>query len=427
MSVRSVIALFVWLLLIGCAPEADRSLWVDPGTVRFTPDHTRATIAIHNPGPLGRPLRDIRLSGPDWDALRIVDEELPRTLDGYDVAILTLEASPAAFASGPDAWREGHATLVFASERDHHEVPLVFSPRAQPRGSVILAVLIAMLLSLIAGGWALVRTEPSTGPRSPFARSGLALGFAGLFAVAALLPIGPAWCSGRLGDVVGAVELAQCRAGLGGRGLIGWAADPSLAWLFVALGAATIGAAIHLRERAPSIVARLLGFGLVIAALVASLGASELGALVLAQQQTFELGGLSLPRLGMLMQPLAFVLALLMVADVAPRRADPSAPATMLERLDDLVWSALIVTLFLGAGSVPGLTDQTLPRLLHGSEIAVAVLAFVGKTALVVLAIHRLRTRPRPRRQSEARTVATLALVNLLVTVSWLIASRSLG
>jgi hypothetical protein len=421
------------LATIGCAPETGISLWIDPGVVHFTPEHTRAKVAIHNPGPLARPIRDIRFSGPDWDALRIVDEELPRTLNGHDVAILTLEVSPAAFASGPDpatrTWREGHATLEFEAERDHHEVELVFSPHARPRGSGILAVLIATLLSLAAGGVALVRAGPIH-PRSRAAGLGLALGFAGLFASAALLPLGPGWCSGRLGEVVGAVELDQCRAGLGGRGLIGWAADPGLVWLLVTLSAASLGAMIHrhasgsLPERAAAIVMRLLGFGLVIAALVASLGASELGALVSAQEQTFELGPLSLPRLGMLVQPLAFVLALVMIADAGPRDSNPSPGTLMLGRLDDLVWSALIGALFLGAGSVPGLTDQTLPRLLHGSEIAIALLAFVGKTALVVLAIRRLRARPRP---ADLRTIATLALVNLLVTVTWLIVGRFFG
>lgn len=423
MSSRSVIALFVWLLLatIGCAPDTGTSLWIDPGTVRFTPEHTRATIAIHNPGPLGRPIRDIRLSGPDWDALRIIEDELPRTLAGHDVAILTLEVSPAAFASGPDLQhREGHATLEFESERDHHEVAIEFSPHARARGSVIWTVLVAMLLSLAAGGLALVRTTPSTGPRSRAAMLGLGLGLGGLFAAAASLPLGPAWCSARLGDVVGAVELAQCRDGLGGRGLIGWVGDPSLAWLVVALSAATVGAVIHLPKQAVPIVARLLGFGLVIAALVASLGASEPSALVWAQQQPFELGGSNLPRLGVVIQPLAFLLALLMIADVGPA-------STIFARLDDLVWSALVVVLFLGAGSVPGLTDQTIPRLLHGSEIAVAMLAFTAKTALVVLVVRRLRVRPRSSPRMDYRTVTALALVNLLVTVSWSIGVRFFG
>jgi hypothetical protein len=429
-SARSVLALFALLLaLIACAPATDTSLWIDPGTVRFTPEHTRATIAIHNPGPLGRPLRDIRLSGPDWDTLRIVDDDLPRTVNGDDVAILTLEVSPAAFASGSDpnhrTWREGHATLEFESEREHHEVALVFTAHPQARGSMLVAVLVAMLLALAAGGLALIRARPSTGPRSRADVLGLGLGFAGLFASAALLPLAPAWCSGRLAAVVGALEQGQCRAGLGGRGLIGWAAEPDMAWLFVALSAATLGMVIHRHERAAPIVARLLGFGVVIAALVASLGQSELSGLVLAQEQTFELGSLSLPRLGVFVQPLGFVLALLMIADA--HRREPSPVTTMLARLDDLVWSAIVVALFLGAGSVPGLTDSTIPRLLHGSEIAVSMLAFAGKITLVVLAVRRLRARPQPSSQREYRTVATLALVNLLVTVSWLIAARFFG
>jgi hypothetical protein len=436
-NARSFLALFVWLLLatLGCARETDGALWVDPGTVRFTPQHTRATVAIHNPNLLGRPVRDFRLSGPDWDALRIVDEELPRTLNGHDVAIVTIEVSPAAFASGPDpehrTYREGHATLEFESERQHYEVPLVFSPQAQPRGSGVLAIVVALLLSLAAGGLALVRAGPAE-PRSRAGVLGLSLAFTGLFASAALLPLGPGWCSGRLGEMVGAVELAQCRAGLGGRAPTGWVADPDLAWLFVALAAATLGVVLHLgvsnrRPRAVPIVARLFGFGLVSAALVASLGASELDGLVLAQQRTFAVGPLNLPRWGVVMQPIAFVLALLMIADAGPRSSEPSPTTTMLARLDDLVWSALVVALFLGAGSVPGLTDSTIPRLLHGTAIAVELLAFVGKTAVIVLVVRRLRMRPRrphAREGAEYRTIATLALINLLATVAWLIVGR---
>lgn len=429
MNARTAVALFVWLLLatIGCAPATGSSLWVDPGTVRFTPEHPRATVAIHNPGPLGRPIRDLRLSGPDWDVLRIVDDELPRTLASHDVVLLTLEVTPTAFRSRLDGDREGHAKLEFESEGDHHEVALTFTARVQPQASTILAVLLAALLSLAAGTIAFVRARPSPGPRSRAGMLGLALAFAGLFASAAALPLGPGWCSGRLGEVVGAVELAQCRVGLGGHGMVGWAADPSFAWLLVALSAATIGRVILApRERAAPIVARLLGFGLLIAALVASLGASELSALIQAQQQTIEFGSLSLPRLGVVVQPLAFVLALLLVADAGGREADRRPELAMLGRLDDLVWAALIVALFLGAGSVPGLTDQPIPRLLHGPEIALALLAFVAKLALIMVALHRLRARPRlhAAHDRQARTVATLALVNLLMTVSWLVVAR---
>ncbi|MFV8755031.1 hypothetical protein ACNOYE_31160 [Nannocystaceae bacterium ST9] len=437
MSGRSgLLALLVVLLLtaLGCAPAPGNTLQVDPGTIRFTPDHTRATIAIHNPSPLGRPIRDVRFSGPDWDALRFVDDELPSALAGHDVALVTIELSPGKFlAADRKTWREGHATLEFDSDRDSHAIAIEFAPQAEPRGSTALAILIAIGLTLAAGGFVLARERRAAAASSAGDRLGLALAFTGLFASAALLPLGPAWCSDRLALAVGPIEAMQCRAGLGGHALIGWAADPGMAWLLLALTTATIGAATFARARAAQLAARLIGFGLLIAALVASLGADDPGELIAAQQRTLELGTLPLPRLGLLIQPLAFVLALLFVADAGEREPARSLAASILARLEDLVWSALIVVLFLGAGFVPGLTDRPLPVLLHGSEIAIATLAFVAKLALVVFAVRRLRARPRATHARgsaaphQSRTLVTLALINLLVSVSWLAMVRIFG
>ncbi len=429
--------LVVVLTAIGCTTPPS-SLWVDPGTIRFTPEHTRATIEIHNPGQVGRPIRDIRLTGPDWDALRIIEDDLPRSMTGGDVAILTLEVSPGKFSTKAQpgragAWRAGHATLAFESAGDHHEIAIEFAPESQPRGSVGLAVLIAVALTIAAGGIGLVRAGRPTGSRSSAGRFGLALAFTGLSASAALLPLGPAWCSGRLGAAVGPVELDQCRAGLGGHALIGWAGQPSFAWLLVALAATTIGRVLHLQAlpaahagKPTRLVVRLLGFGLLIAAVVASLGASELVDLVLAQRQTIDLGTLSLPRLGVFVQPLAFVLALLLVADANPSEPDRQLGPALLARVDDLVWSALIVVLFLGSGARPGLTGAGFPSLLHGPELVLAALAFTAKLALVLLVVRGLRARPRPRPTAarQSRTVAILALINLLLTSSWLVLVR---
>jgi len=425
-----LVTLLTTLGLLGCAPEPGIALVSDPATLRFTPEHTRASVAIHNPGPLARPISNIRIGGPDWDALRFVDEDLPRSLIGHDVAILTLEVSPSAFLDGDrDHWRAGHATLEFESEGDHHEIAIEFAPEARPRASILQALLITLGLSLAAAALARAR-GPLVVPRSQVAVLGLALVLGGLVASAALLPIGPAWCSARLGEAVGTLELGQCRAGLGGHDLIGWAAGPSLAWLLVSLSAATFGLVLlgspAERDRPARLVARLLGFGLILAALVASLGQGELGGLVAAQRQTIELGTLGLPRLGALVQPLAFVLALLLVADADLRAPEPTRLGTILARLDDLVWSALIVVLFLGAGSIPGLDDRPIPRLLHGPEITLALVAFVAKLALVMVLVRGLRGRPGHATPIDrrSRTVATLAIVNLLLTVSWLALAR---
>lgn len=423
-----VLVLSLVLASIGCAPERGISPRVDPGTIRFSPTHTRAELAIRNPGPLARPLRDLRMGGDDWDALRFVDDELPRVLPAHGVAIVRLELSPSKFLDGRGNHREGHATLEFESEGESIVVPIVFEPEPRPRGALPFALGLTALLTLAAGLTAALR-RPTVAERSQQVAGALAC--VGLLASATTLPLASAWCGDRLGDAVGPLELAQCRAGLGGHALAGWVVDPTLAWLLALLTVATLGLVLLERRAAASLVARLLGFGLIVAALVACQARGELEGLVMAQQQSLTIGELALPRWGLLVQPLGFVLALLLIADAGPHERP-------LGRLDDLVWAYLVTLLFLGGGSLPGLTTRPLPYFVHGFELALALLVTAIEVGLVKLAIRGLRARRLPRTRPTAarerlrtarqsRTLTTLALANLLVTVSVLALLRFFG
>lgn len=426
MAHRWLLALLLvaWTLL-GCAPERGLTPRVDPGTIRFSPTDTRVEVAIRNPGPLARPIRDVRLGGEDWDALRFLDDELPRVIPAHDAVTIRLQISPAKFLDARrEQHREGHATLEFESEAETIVAPIVFEPTPPRPGSLVHAIVIGVALA----GLALVgaRAEPGRQPRSLAAT---ALACTGIVASVAMLPLAGAWCSGALGEPVGPLALAQCRAGLGGHALAGFVAAPPLGWLLLALACATIGRVLLDPRAATALVARWIGFGLIVAALVATSGSAELDGLVLAQQRSLAFGELALPRLGLLVQPLAFVLALALVAGVAPASERP----TGLERIDLAAWSLVIVVVFLGAGALPGLTSQPLPHLVHGVEIAVTAVAVLAELALVMLAIRSLqrRTPSRPASATQqarrARRSIALALANLLVTVSLLVLVRIFG
>jgi hypothetical protein len=417
------VLLLAWTLL-GCAPERGLAPRVDPGTIRFSPLHTQVEIAIRNPGPLARPIRDIRIGGDDWDALRFADEQLPRVIPAHDAVTIRLRLSPAKFLDARrEQHREGHATLEFESETDTIVAPIVFEPTPPQRSSIAYALVLGVALA----GLALIGVPRSTLPGS--SRVGLVLACMGVVASACMLPLAGAWCSGALAEPLGPLALAQCRAGLGGHALVGFAAAPTLGWLLVALACATLGRVLIEPRAATALWARWLGFGLLIAALVAAAGSAELEGLVLAQQRTMALGELALPRLGVLVQPLAFVLGLVLVAAVAPAGERLSG----LERIDLALWSLLIVVLFLGAGALPGLTSQPLPPLLHGVEIAVTGATALAELALVMLAIRSLQRRSASRPASatlqarRARRSLGLALANLLVTVSLLSLVRIFG
>lgn len=416
--------LVAWTLL-ACAPERGLAPRVDPGTIRFSPTHTRVEVAIRNPGPLARPLRDIRIGGDDWDTLRFADEQLPRVIPAHDAVVLHLQISPAKFLDARrEQHREGHATLEFESETDTIVTPIVFEPAPPQAGSIVHTILLGVVLAALALlGARAAATKPE--PRRLLAA---ALACTGMLASLATLPLASAWCSGELAEVAGPLALAQCRAGLGGHALAGFVAAPTLGWLLLFLACATLGRVLLEPRLARPLVARLLGFGLLIAALVAVSGSASVDGLVLAQRGELALGELALPRLGMLVQPLAFVLALALVAGVAPTDERPSG----LERIDLALWSLVIVVLFLGAGALPGLTHLPQPHLLHGVEIALTYVAAIGEVALVMAAIHSLqRHAARPasatQRARRTRSLLTLALANLLVTVSVLVLVRIFG
>uniref|UniRef100_UPI001C633C90 hypothetical protein n=1 Tax=Enhygromyxa salina TaxID=215803 RepID=UPI001C633C90 len=325
------LVLVAMLVSLACAETGDAGpLWADPGVVRLDPTHTRTEVEIHNRSGTVRPIGQFSLGGDDWDTLRFVDDTLPRTIPAQDSVVIDLELSRAAFRSAPGVYRSGDATLSFSSNQFAYEVPIEFVgtevDRATPGAFGLALAGLAALVGLLA--WGPLRRGPSTpGPSSLRAAVGAA--FAALLLAAAATPLGLGLCRGRLGVPVGPRELAQCRDALGGAELMALPATPGLWWWLIALAIATamltlVRASLARSEDRGLALAglRLLGFTLLLSALSSGLSPSDASttALVLAQTGTTALGGLDLPRWGLVAQPLGFALALaLVVATPSPR------------------------------------------------------------------------------------------------------------
>ncbi len=393
-----LVALVILLLPLGCVADRD-PLSVDPGVIRFAPERTQVEVTIHNASPLARPLDDFRLSGSDWDALRFADETLPRMVEGRGTVTLHLAIAARAFVV-EGGHRSGSAMLEFDSEGHTTSVPIAFeAPTTWERFG---ASSLAITLALAAIGLVVVRARRRT--QDAVSRSsgwlGAALAITCSLGFLATIPLGPGWCSGRLAANVGANELAQCRAGLGGAPLLGFVGDPAWLWWWVLWIGATVGSVIVLlgrRAAEPSaarvglVLVRAFGLLIVLACVTASLGASDPTGLLLVQSETFEPFGVPLPRWGLLAQPLAFVLALLLVADAGPS-ADEVTP--LLAWLDMLIGSSFIAAVFLGGASVPVLGSMISSPLSHGANLALSALILVAKIALVAWAAQWLRARP---------------------------------
>ncbi len=441
-SLLAALVLLTLLGALGCAREPG-PLWADPGALRFDTERTEIAVRIHNTGATVRPIGEFALTGEDWDALRFVDESLPRTVPARDAVLVRLEISRAAFRTAPGVYRSGRASLEFRSDEHGFRVPIEFvgtgerRPGAPPPSMAIILLallgLAALLLPRGAAPLARLRAASVTTRRE---RLLVAAAVAALLLLVALIPFGAGLCRGRLGARVGPAELAQCRAGLGGYELSLLPAQPGLWWWLIALAlAAALLALLRLRSHAaPALLAlpfvRVLGFALALASLVVGLAPASAAAveLALAQSRIAALANVPLPAWGLVAQPLAcaatFALAL---------RRPPSPGAeplhAALERFDRLVWAALITVVYLGAWSIPGLSDRPVPPLRHAGMLAVELAAFAAKLALVDLALRKLGAALAERQISPAtllrahgRWTIPLLFVHLLAVTLWRLA-----
>ncbi|KIG16595.1 hypothetical protein DB30_04366 [Enhygromyxa salina] len=451
-----VCALMVLLALLsglGCAAntadDAEGPLWSDPGVVRLSPTRAGVVVQIHNRTGTVRPVGNFALAGDDWDALRFVDDSLPRTIPAYDSVLVELALSPATFRLEPGVYRSGQASLTFSSDSFAYATPIEFvgTEADRPRLGTVVAAALGLAGLALAFGLGPLRTGPSPARgsnRSDGARGlgfAIAAAFASALLLAATIPIGLGLCRGRLLDLVGPRELEQCRESLGGVELLALPGTPGIWWWLVALAlfTATItivkaripGAAPTDPAPALALAAlRLLGFALLLAALVCGLAPASASPtdLVLAQAKFVELAGLEVPRWGIVAQPLGFALGFALLVQSLPTKSTPAAHAVVatLERLNALLWASLLVTLYLGGPTIPALTERPVPLLAHAPELAVELLSFIAKAAAVLYLATRLQTQGQDPSQDQsqrvsslARWIIPLALLNLATILIW--------
>ena len=170
-----------------------------------------------------------------------------------------------------------------------------------------------------------------------------------------------------------------------------------------------------------------------------SAGTLNLSAVVLHQANR-ALG--PLPALGVFSSPFGFACAAVAIgvllqrmprsrsdqqADLVEAYSSTAAGPVLLghrvfEVLDVLALAALMVTLFFGGWTWPGLTDATTTSSL---ALALAAASFAGKTLLGVAALFLLRRALPPLRHDQAvrllwTVLAPLAALALVVHISWL-------
>jgi hypothetical protein len=440
-------SLCAWLLtliavvfVLGCAGEReDGPLWADPGVVRFSAADTHAIVEIHNLSGTVRPIGKFRLGGEDWDTLRFVEDSLPRTIPGRDSVRVELELSAGSFRVEPGVYRSGAATLSFASDQFAYEVPIEFvgSEADRPSARPLLLGSLGLLGLVLLLAWRPLRAGPSPDVPTEL-RAGVAAAFAGLLLAAATIPVGFGICRGRLGALVGPRELAQCREGLGGAELLALPASPTLWWWLVALAIASIALTVvralsrtELRLAGLDLALaglRLVGFTLLLCALLCALApaSSSASGLILVQSGTTTLAGLTLPRWGLVAQPLGFALGFALVTTSGPLEPTSEPVVAVLERLERLVWAGLLVTAFMAGPAIPGLSQRAVPVLEHGPLLALELLAFGLELALILVLGERLRAVLRERGVSHAQLLSAharwtlpLALLNLIAVLVW--------
>lgn len=426
--------LVVLLLGIGCASEPDPEsgpLWADPGILRLSPDHTRALVEIHNRSGIPRPISGIALRGPNWDSLRFVDETHPRTIPAYASVLIELEVSAASFRVEPGRYASGSATLIYASDRRKYELPIEFvgSPPSPIRPLVIGLLVLAGLAVLVA--WTPLRAGRARHSAAPgFAGALGAASFAALLIAAAAIPVGFGACRGRLGALVGPRELATCRE------LIEIPSVPAIWWWVASLTIAAVTLTL-LRARAQPRLAgpelalvglRSLGITLILTTLLLGLAPADgsPSELILVQSQMTELGGISVPRWGLMAQPLGAVLAFMLVATTSPLVPNAKPGVVALERLELLVWVAVLVTAFLGGPAIPWFSQRPIPMLAHAPTIALELSMLVLELALVGALVLRLREhlakleiRPERLVAIHSRWTIPLALLQLVAVLLW--------
>lgn len=457
MNRRSHAGLLVVLLIgllgligMGCAREGDAAegpLWADPGVVRLSPDHTRAVVEIHNRSGTPRPISGIALRGPNWDSLRFVDETHPRVIPAYASVRVEIEVSAASFLSSrrpaqssnqePGHYESGSATLIYASNRHTYELPIEFvgSPPA-PIRPLLLGLLVLLALAVMVA-WTPLRAARPTATVPGSTRALGAATFAALLIAAAAIPVGFGACGGRLAELVGPRELATCRE------LIEIPSVPAIGWWVASLTIAGVTltllrARIQPHTAGPELALvglRSIGITLILATLIFGLAPADgsPSALILVQAQMTERAGITLPRWGLIAQPLGAVLAFALVATIRPlatmgplARPASSPGIAALERLELLVWVAVLVTAFLGGPAIPWFSQRGVPLLAHGPTLAIELAMFVLEVVLVGALVLRLRAHLAKLELSPTRLVAVharwtipLALLQLVAVLLW--------
>jgi hypothetical protein len=416
------------LLGMGCAGEPESGpLWVDPGVLRLSPDRTRAQIEIHNRTGTPRPLSEVALRGPNWDSLRFVDETHPRTIDAHASVLLELEVSAASFQVEPGRYRSGNATLTFASNRHAYELPIEF--RGSPPSPLRPLLLGAIALLGLAVGivW---RTGARPSQHAPGSARVLgAVTFASLLVAAMAIPVGFGACRGRLGELVGPRELGACRE------MILMPESPAIWWWIASLTIAGVTLTLLRAGRATGAELALaglrsLGLTLILATLLFGLAPADASAsaLILVQAQMTELAGITLPRWGVLAQPLGAVLAFLLIASAGTTRRDqtPTPGIAALERLESWVWSAVLVTAFLGGPAIPWFSQRPIPLLPHGPSIALELAMFVLELVVINVLVDRMRAHlsklelgPAQLVRLHAHWTIPIALLQLMAVLLW--------
>jgi hypothetical protein len=416
----------LFVLALGCASDS-KPLWADPGLVRLAPDHTQVAIEIHNVSGTIRPVGEFELVGEDWGTLRFVDDSLPRTVPANDSVVVRLEVSAASFRSKPNVYRSGQASLRFRSNQHEFEVPIEFvGTEARGSGAPPLGLSLVALALLGLAVLAKQLRTPSTATASLQQRLVVAAALAALLLLVATIPFGNALCLDRAGIRVGAAELAQCRAGLGGYTLTMLPASPGVWWWLIAPALVTFATA-SLRARADAaviglLVMRTLGLAIVLASFATALApaSATTGDYVLAQLRSTQLFGLDLPAWGLLALPLACAA---MVALVVPARASGEPMLAALERFERLLWAALIATLFFGGWSIPGVSGRAVPWLSHAGLLALELAMFALKVALIDLGLARLGKHidqsPAALLRIHARWTVPILLLNLVAVALW--------
>jgi hypothetical protein len=421
--------LALFLFMLGCAREPG-PLWADPGVVRFDTERVEVDVEIHNLSGTARPIGEFALTGEDWGSLRFVDDSLPRTVPVNDSVIVRLGVSRASFRSEPGVYRSGHANLEFQSNKHAFSVPIEFVGTAARQPGAPPTWLAIALLALVALAGLLIPTRGAPRPQRTALASERIVAAGALAAVLLLvanIPFGAGFCQGRTAARVGSAELAQCRAGLGGFEQTLLPVEPGLWWWLIALAliAALFGVVRFRSGSASATIAlgfvRTLGFAIVLASLLVGLAPSTAAPidLALAQLRSQAIGTLTLPAWGLIAQPITCA------ATIALAISLPTKPSH-LERLERLAWSALITIAFLGAWSIPGLSDRPVPALTHAAQLGAELACFAIKIALVSLALNQLakllalrEVTPSELLRNHARGTIPILLANLLAITIW--------